>query len=107
MNKTVHNNMLPLNLQLFAADGEENVQGDVNTDAQNSEDGVQQEGERAKTLDDLLSSNKSLQSEFDRKISKALETAKAKWEQQAKDDASEAKKLEKMSADERARYQFD
>lgn len=107
MNKTVHNKMLPLNLQLFAADREEYVQEKVHTDAQSSEVSAQQEGENAKTLDELLSSDKSLQSEFDRKISKALETAKAKWEQQAKEDASEARRLEKMSADERARYQLD
>lgn len=107
MNKTVHNKMLPLNLQLFAAESEEGAQGGAEPGAQNNEGSGQQEGETAKTLDELLSSDKALQSEFDRKISKALETAKAKWEQQAKNDASEAKKLEKMTADERARYQLD
>lgn len=107
VNKTVHSKMLPLNLQLFAADEGSGAQGEENTNVQTQEGNEQQEGEKPKTLDELLSSDKALQSDFDKKINKALETAKAKWEQQAKDDANEAKKLEKMSADERARYQLD
>ncbi len=107
MNKTVHNKMLPLNLQLFAADEGSGAQGEDTTVVQTNEGTKQQGGEQPKTLDELLSSDKTLQSDFDKKINKALETAKVKWEQQAKDDANEAKKLEKMSADERARYQLD
>ena len=52
-----------------------------------------------------------LQAEADRRVSKALETSKAKWEkdyeakvQQAKDEAA---KLAKMSAEERARAEFE
>lgn len=85
----------------------ENPQGDVHTEAENTENGQQQKEGKAKTLDELLNSDKTLQSDFDKKITQALATAKAKWEQQAKDDANEAKKLEKMTADEREKYQLE
>lgn len=107
MNKTVHKRMLPLNLQLFGDDGGAAAQGDVHTSAQDTEGDNQQSGVKPKTLDDLLSSDKTLQSDFDRKISQAIATAKANWEKQAKDNADEAKKLEKMSAEEKARYNFN
>lgn len=52
-----------------------------------------------------------LQAETDRKVSKALETSKAKWEEefQAKLEAekSEAEKLASMSAEERAKAEFE
>ena len=79
-------------------------QGDVHTDAETAN---QQKGEKTKNLDDLLAGDKALQSDFDRKITQALETAKLKWEQKAKEDASEAVKLEKMSAQEKAKYNLD
>lgn len=53
---------------------------------------------------------KLLQSETDRKTTKALETAKAKWEEEYKANLekakSEAEKLASMSAEERARAEF-
>lgn len=55
--------------------------------------------------------NKKLQSETDRRVSKALETAKAKWEEEYKANLeqakSEAEKLASMSAEERARAEFE
>lgn len=49
------------------------------------------------------------QSEFDKKIAKALETAKGKWEsdaqQRIKDAKTEAEKLAKMNADQNAEYE--
>lgn len=55
--------------------------------------------------------DKLLQSETDRKVSKALETSKAKWleEYQAKleQEKSEAEKLASMSAEERAKTEFE
>lgn len=107
MNKTVHKNMLPLNLQLFAEKGEQDPKEDVHTEGEGGDNTKQQGEDGTKTLDELLSTNKALQSEFDKKITQALATAKAKWEEKAKEDASEAKKLEKMTADEKAKYQLD
>ena len=83
--------------------GRTEVSEDVHTDTQTNTS-EQQEGR--KTLDELLSSDKALQSEFDRKVTGALNKAKEKWEQQARDDADEAKKLEKMTAEEKEKYQF-
>ena len=85
----------------------ESPQGDVHTEAETKEDGQQHEEGKAKTLDELLNSDKTLQSEFDKKVTQALAKAKAKWEQQAKDDANEAKKLEKMTTDEKEKYQLE
>ena len=52
-----------------------------------------------------------LQSETDRKVSKALETAKAKWEEEFRQkleaEKAEAEKLAKMSAEQREKAKFD
>lgn len=54
---------------------------------------------------------KMLQAETDRKVSKALETAKAKWEQEydekLKQEKSEAEKLAKLTEQERLKLEFD
>lgn len=56
------------------------------------------------TFDDVLK-NKAYQSEFDKRINKAIETAKSKWDEEAKAQADEAAKLAKMKADEKAEYE--
>ena len=45
------------------------------------------------------------QSEFDKRVSKALETARAKWDADAKAQAAEAEKLAKMNAEEKAKHE--
>lgn len=66
-----------------------------------------QEGED-KSFDDVLK-DKKYQSEFDKRVAKALETAKSKWETdyQAKiqEAKTEAEKLAKMNADQKAEYE--
>lgn len=61
-----------------------------------------------KSFDDILK-DKAMQSEFDKRIAKALETAKGKWEtakaKEIEDALTEAKKLEKMNADEKKKYE--
>jgi len=61
-----------------------------------------------KSFDDILKGDKKYQSEFDKKIAKALETAKGKWEtdynSKLEDVKTEAEKLAKMNADEKAKY---
>ena len=56
------------------------------------------------TFDDVLK-NKAYQSEFDKRINKALDTEKQKWEAGAKAQADEAAKLAKMKADEKTEYE--
>src|SRR5699024_8911177 len=55
--------------------------------------------------------DKLLQAETDRKVSKALETSRAKWEQEYKEkleaEKSEAERLGSMTAEERARAEFE
>ncbi|MGI6691166.1 MAG: DUF4355 domain-containing protein [Christensenellales bacterium] len=89
-------NPLPLNLQLFA-----DPPADPPADGDEGADNPQ-------TFDDLLK-NKDYQAEFDRRITKALETARAKWqtEQDAAVEAAktEAEKLAKMNAEQKAQHE--
>ena len=66
------------------------------------------QGTETKTFDDVLK-DKAYQSEFDKRVAKALETAKSKWETdyQAKiqEAKTEAEKLAKMNADQKAEYE--
>ena len=83
----------PLNLQLFA-------------DTEQAETAA---AETSVTLDDVLKSDKTKQAEFDRRVTKALETAKAKWaeEEAVKLEAvkTEAEKLAKMNAEQKAEHE--
>lgn len=97
-------NRLPLNLQFFSADdGGGGASGDP-TPGANNEPGT----EEPKTFDDLLK-DKTYQSEFDKRIAKALETARSKWEAQKQAELEEAKteaeKLAKMNAEQKAKYE--
>lgn len=55
------------------------------------------------SFDDLLK-NKDYQAEFDRRVQKALGTAKEKWTALMDDKLSEAEKLAKMNKEEKAEY---
>ena len=83
----------PLNLQLFA-------------DTEQAETAA---AETAVTLDDVLKSDKTKQAEFDRRVTKALETARSKWaeEEAVKLEAvkTEAEKLAKMNAEQKAEHE--
>ncbi len=59
-----------------------------------------------KTFDEMLKES-NYQSEFDRKVQKSLETAKAKWEAEQEAKQSEAEKLAKMKDDERRNYELE
>lgn len=92
-----------LKLQLFA-DGGEGGTGDTGTG------GATGDGEDVgdKSFDDILK-DKAHQSEFDKRIAKSLETAKVKWEaeynKKLEDAKTEAAKLAKMTADEKAKHE--
>ena len=112
---------LIMNLQLFglgqvsrpflnADSGAGNGGAGTGTDDSNGEgetdDNQTLEGED-KSFDDILK-DKKYQSEFDKRVAKALETAKGKWETdyQAKveEAKTEAEKLAKMNAEQKAKY---
>lgn len=60
------------------------------------------------SFDDMLA-NKSYQAEFDKRVAKALETAKLKWDDEFNktldSKLAEAEKLAKMSADEKIKFE--
>lgn len=81
--------------------------GTDNTGTEGTNEGKEgQEGEN-KSFDDVLR-DKRYQSEFDKRIQKALDTAKGKWEtdynSKLETAKTEAEKLAKMNADEKAQY---
>jgi len=58
---------------------------------------------KPKTFDEVLE-DKAYREEFDRRVSKELESAREKWQVLADDKATEAEKLAKMTKDEKAQY---
>lgn len=57
------------------------------------------------SFDEILG-DKTYQAEFDRRVQKALETAKVKWETEEKTKRTEAEKLAKMDAEQKAKYEL-
>ncbi len=55
-------------------------------------------------FEELLKNNPAYQSEFDRRMSKGLDTAKMKWQEETQKQVSEAEKLAKMTANERMEH---
>lgn len=97
--RTRDGEVLKFDMQLFAEEEKSTAEGEKNSAGENSQgtgDQKEQKQEESKPL---------TQSDIDRAVTKALETARKKSEedkQKAVDDAiAEAKRLEKLSADER------
>lgn len=67
--------------------------------------GEGQPQEKPLTLDDHLKGNPESQKEFDRRVTKALETAREKWEKEATERETEAAKLAKMTAEQKAEHE--
>ncbi|MGL4571850.1 MAG: DUF4355 domain-containing protein [Clostridium sp.] len=79
-------------------------------DSTEGAEGESSEGEEVQTFDDILK-DKKYQSEFDKRVQKALNTAKSKWEADSNTKIEEAKteaeKLAKMTAEQKAKYAED
>jgi len=62
------------------------------------------------TFDDILT-DKEYQAEFDRRVAKALETGKAKWQKEyeakVQEEKNEAEKLAKMSESEKFKHEME
>ena len=88
---------MKLNIQLFADES------DDNTSNENLEG-------TPLTFDEILE-DKEYQKEFDRRINKALETAKGKWQeeytQKLEAEKTEAEKLAKMDAEQKHQYELE
>ena len=95
---------LHISMQYFAdpEGGDQNGTSDGGIDTGDQGGDGQKKAEP--TFDDVLK-NKAFQSEFDRRVNKAIETAKTKWDADAKAQADEAAKLAKMTADKKAEYE--
>lgn len=92
--------LIPMNLQLFAESED--------VDTSENQESEQQEEKVTYTQEEF---DKQLQSEADKRVTEALKTAKAKWESDYKDklkkEKDEAARLAKMSAEDRAKEEFE
>ena len=59
---------------------------------------------KTQTFDEVLS-NKEYQAEFDRRVQKAIETAKSKWQEINDAEKTEAEKLAKMNKEQKLEYE--
>lgn len=62
------------------------------------------------SVDDILARSeveKAIQSRVDSTVTKALNTARAKWDKEQLENLDESKRLEKMNEEQRAKYQLD
>ena len=91
---------IPLDIQRFADGGEE-----VNANQEMATENVAMNAE-PKTFQELLDSDKKYQSEFDKRVSQALDTAKIKWQEEAEAQRTEAEKLAKMDAEQKLNYEL-
>lgn len=109
------NRLYPMNLHFFGYEGDGagtgEGEGDGTGEPENSNGtggegtgaGEGQEPAKEKTFDDILKEG-NFQAEFDRRVQKALGTAKDKWSALMDDKLSEAEKLSKMNKEEKAEY---
>ena len=95
-NTMVKKELLHMNLQTFA-----------DTDGANEPSGSDTSEEEKGTVsfDDFLK-NDWMQAEFDRRVNKALNTAKSKWDASKNEELSEAEKLAKMTKSEKEAYEM-
>ncbi len=91
-------------MQFFAEDVAGAAGNAANADGTAGTEGTAGEPSALPGFDELLK-NKDYQSEFDKRVNKALETARAKWDEQKKAELTEQEKLAKMKADEKEKYE--
>lgn len=110
-------NLIPMNLKFFGYDGdgagaeggegggsgELGKEGTGEGGTGGDGNGKGQDPPKTKTFDDILKDG-DYQAEFDRRVQKALGTAKEKWSALMDDKLSEAEKLSKMNKEEKAEY---
>lgn len=103
---------LKMNLQLMADTGAgggtpSQTDGGDNTDA-GADEGSNTGGTDNQTpsFDDVLSQN-NYKAEFDKRLKEAIQTAQTEWETKQQEKITEAEKLKKMNADEKAKYEQD
>ena len=107
----LRNQTMKYNLQFFAEPGAGADGGNGDGQGEGTDNG-NGDGNQPASFDDFLKDGKN-QSEFDKRVAKAIETRQAKWqakwqaeyEQKIEDAKTEAAKLAKMTADQKAQYE--
>lgn len=61
---------------------------------------------KKKTLDELLAEDKELQSQYDKKVTNSLKTARNTWEEESRTKKEEAEKLAQMDEEQKKDYQL-
>ena len=88
----------------------ENENQNVNSEAENSKGTEQTKSEKV-NYEELIKTDKELQSFLDSRVSSAnktaVENAKVKWEEDNKTKMAEAEKLAKMDEEEKAKYELE
>ena len=88
-------------------EGQDNDPNNANTGADNEPAGADNQNTGANnpvTFDDFLKDGKN-QAEFDKRVQKAINTAKANWEEIMNSEKTEAEKLAKMNKEQKLEYQ--
>lgn len=86
----------------------ENEKENVGAEATTQNTGVDNTTEtKKKTLDELLAEDKELQSQYDRKVTNSLKTARTTWEEENRTKKEEAEKLAKMDEDQKKSYELE
>lgn len=106
ISEKTYKSIIPMNLQLFADEGGAgSEEGEKPPEGEEGKPPAGGEFELPKTKEDLL---KLLGTETDKKVLEAIETAKAKWEEEYKtkleNEKLEAEKLSKMTAAEKEKH---
>ena len=97
MENKFYKGLLKLNLQRFADEG----QGEGGDDSDNAQDEVKDNGSTDEQPFKTFNTQSELDSFVDKKLAKALDTARSKWEKEQNDKAQKAKDLKNMSPEER------
>ena len=105
---------LKMNLQLMADAGAGGGTPNQTDGGTNNTDAGAGEGSNAgatenntPSFDDVLGQNKDYKAEFDKRLKQALQTAQTECESQKQEKITEAEKLKKINADEKAKYEQD
>ena len=85
----------------------DNEEKEVGAEATTENTGATEATETKKSYEELSKSDKELQSFVDRRVTDALKTAKAKWEEDNKNKQEEAEKLAKMDEDQKRDYELE
>lgn len=78
---------------------------EVGAGATTEQSGTTEVTENKNNYEELSKTDKELQSYVDRRVSEALKTAKAKWQEDLDTEKTEAEKLEKMNKEQKLEYQ--